>query len=164
MLNDLVVQAAMTVLRGIVVLVSHRSLIRSLTVYIFLFISISYIQPILARAGDFSNISKSPEQLMHLLKERLMLTEEQETKLEPLIDEIFKKHIEILKNGGQNGKSERSALQELQWSADMQIGKFLTDEQLKEYQKLREGENEKKTQASDTQGGRGKHAGRMRGF
>ncbi len=116
------------------------------------------------RAGDFSNISKSPEQLMYRLKDRLRLTEEQETKIQPIVDENFKKRSEILKNSGQGGKSEKISLQELQWATDMQIGKVLTEDQMKEYEKLREEDSEKKTQRSDMQGGRGKRTGGMRGF
>ena len=122
------------------------------------------MQPIPARAGDSSSISKYPEQLMYRLKERLRLTEDQETKVQLIIDESFKKRSEILKNGGQDRKAEKSALQELQWSTDLQIGKVLTEEQMKEYQKLREEESEKKTQRSDMQRGWGARAGGMRGF
>ncbi|MFI5295264.1 MAG: hypothetical protein ACHQ0Y_09600 [Thermodesulfovibrionales bacterium] len=85
-------------------------------------------------------------------------------KVQPIIDESFKKRSEILKNGGQDGKSEKNALQELRWSTDMQIGRILTEEQMKEYQKLREEESEKKTQRSDMQPGRGSRTGGMHGF
>ncbi len=163
-MHNFVTQAAMTALRRVVVLVSHRSLIKFLVAYILLFDALFIIQPISARAGDFSIISKSPEQLMSRLKERLRLTEEQETKIKPIIDENFKKRSEILKNRGQGGKSEKSALQELHWSSDMQIGKILTEDQMKEYEKLREEESEKKTQHNDMQGGRGKRTGGMRRF
>ena len=162
--GDLVTQAALTGLRCIVVVVSHRSLIKSLAAYMLLFTALFIMQPISVRAGDFASISKSPEQLMYRLKDRLRLTEEQETKIQPIIDENFKKRSEILKNGGQDGKSEKSALQELQWSTDMQIGKVLTEDQMKEYEKLREEESEKKTQHNDMQGGRGKRTGGVRGF
>ncbi|MFI5295263.1 MAG: hypothetical protein ACHQ0Y_09595 [Thermodesulfovibrionales bacterium] len=85
--NDLVTQAASTAVRCVVVVVSHRTLIKSLAAYMLLFTAIIIVQPISARAGDFPNISKSPEQLMSRLKERLRLTEEQETKVQPIIDE-----------------------------------------------------------------------------
>ncbi|MFI5293631.1 MAG: hypothetical protein ACHQ0Y_01220 [Thermodesulfovibrionales bacterium] len=98
--GDLVTQAAMTVLRCVIVVVSHRSLMKSLAAYILLIASIIIMQPMSVRAGDFSSISKSPEQLMYPLKDRLRLTEEQETKIRPIIDEYFKKLSEILKNGG----------------------------------------------------------------
>ncbi len=162
--GDLVTQTAMTALRCALFVVSHRSRIKSLAAYMVLFTMLFVMQPISARSGDFSNISDSPEKLMYRLKEHLKLTEEQEIKIQPIIDESFKKRSEILKNGGQGGKSEKSALQELQWSTDMQIGKILTDDQMKEYEKLREEESEKKMQRSDVQGGRGKHTGGMRGF
>lgn len=54
----------------------------------------------------------------------------------------------------------KGQLQELQWSTDMQIGKILTEEQKKEYQKLRE---EKSAENSETHG-RGFCSGRLRGF
>jgi hypothetical protein len=62
--SDLATQAAMTALRCVVVLVSHRSLMKSLAIYMSLFTATIIMQPVSARAGDFPNISKSPEQLM----------------------------------------------------------------------------------------------------
>jgi hypothetical protein len=61
--NDLVTQATMTALRCVIVVVSHRSLMKSLAAYTLLLASIIIMQPMSARAGDFSNISKSPEKL-----------------------------------------------------------------------------------------------------
>lgn len=162
--NDSVTQVAMTTLRCVSVLVSHKSLLKSFAAYILLFISISIIPPISVQATETSNSGKSPEQIMSRLKERLSLTEDQETKIQLIIAESFKKRSEILNNGGQDSKSEKSALQELRWLTDMQIGKVLTENQMREYQELREEESEKKTQHNDMQHGRGMRTGGMRGF
>ncbi len=161
--DDLVIKSVMAVVRCVVLLVSYRNLIKSLAVYMLIIAAILLTEPTSARAGDFSSAWKSPEQMMSLLKERLGLTEVQETRIHPIVEETFKKRSEIIKNGGQDGKSEKSALQELQWSTDMQIGKILTGDQMKEYQTLREEESEK-PQRSDTRRGRGMHTGGLRGF
>ncbi len=161
--NDLVMQSVMSVVRCVVVLVSHKNLLRSLAAFMLITAAALLTQPVSAQAGDLSGSWTSPEQMMSLLNERLRLTEEQETRVKSLIDETFKKRSEIIKNGGRDGKSEKSALRELQWSTDMQIGQILTDDQMKEYQELREEESEH-PQHSDTRRGRGMHAGGLRGF
>jgi len=101
---------------------------------------------------------------MSQLKERLKLTDEQETKIRPIIEDSMKKRNEILNNGTQDGKTKRSAFQQLQWSVDMQIGKVLTEEQRKEYEKLREEQSEKMLGNDDMHRGKGGRTGGLHGF
>ena len=164
--HDFAAGVILTAIRCCMLLTSNKSLIKSFayTAHVFLLAAIFLIQPMSVQAKDFSNKNKSPEEIMLQLKERLKLTEEQETKIRPIIEDSIKKRNEILNNGTQDGKTKKSALQELQWSIDMQLGKILTEEQMKEYQKLREEESEKKPQRSDMQRGRGTRTGGMRGF
>jgi len=66
--------------------------------------------PLTTQAQDFSNISKSPEQIMSQLKKRLNLTKDQETKVPPIIQESIKKCNEIIQNGAQDGKKEEEPI------------------------------------------------------
>jgi len=91
--SDLMTKASMAALRGIVLVLSNRSLLKSLvfTTYCLLFAAIFMMQPLPAQAQDSSNTNKSPEQIMSQLKEHLKLTEDQETKIRPIIEESIKK-------------------------------------------------------------------------
>lgn len=129
---------------------------------ILLFPIMLLLQPVLAQAGNLPDNS-SPDQVMSKMKERLKLTEEQETKIRPIIEESIQKRYEILKNGSQDRSTTKSELQELQWKTDMRVGVILTEEQRKEYEKLRE-EQAEKTQHNDAQGSRGPRGSRSRGF
>ena len=97
------------------------------------------------------------------MKERLHLTEEQETKMRPIIEESVQTRREILKSDPQDRSAIKRELQELQWKTDMRLGVILTEEQMKEYEKLREEQSEK-VQRGDVQGNRGSRGGRLRRF
>lgn len=163
--HDFVTGVILTAIRCCMLPISNKSLIKSLAyaAHVFLLAAILLMQPISVQAKDSSNKNKSPEQIMSQLKEHLKLTEEQETKIMPIIEDSIKKRNEILNNGTRDGKTKKSALQELQWSTDMQLGKILTEEQMKEYQKLREEQSEK-MQGNDMHRGKRGRTGGLHGF
>ena len=164
--HDFVTGVIMTAIRCCMLLISNKSLIKSLAyaAHVFLLAAIFVMQPMSVQANDFSDKNKSPEQIMSQLKERLKLTDDQESKIMPIIEDSMKKRNEILNNGTQDGKTKRSAFQQLQWSTDMQIGKVLTEEQRKEYEKLREEQNEKMQDNDDMHRGKGGRTGGFHGF
>jgi len=146
--------------------VRNRSLLKHLAfaTCVTLIAAIFMAQPILAQATDLPDTNSSAEQVMAKMKERFHLTEEQETKMRPIIEESFQARNEILKRDAQDRSAIKNELQELQWKTDMRLGVILTKEQMKEYEKLREEQSEK-MQHSDVQGSRkGSHGGRSRGF
>jgi hypothetical protein len=120
-------------------------------------------QPISGQAADTLDSNSSAGQIMAKMKGRLHLTEEQERKIGPIIEESVQTRREILKGDSQDKSAIKSELRELQWKTDMRLGVILTEEQMKEYEKLREEQNEK-MQRSDVQGSRGPRGNRSRGF
>ncbi|HXX80044.1 MAG TPA: hypothetical protein VEI46_00715 [Thermodesulfovibrionales bacterium] len=88
-------------------------------------------------------VEASPQEVMSLLRTRLNLSEDQEEKIKAIVEESSQKRSDIVKHNSQDRKTMRSQLQELQWATDIRIGEILTEEQLKEYQKLREDQKEK---------------------
>src|SRR5664280_2236580 len=77
-----------------------------------LFVAVFIMPPLAARADDSSNIDKSPEEIVAQMKERLHLTEEQTTKIRPIIEESVNSRRDILNNNGEDKKANKSALQE----------------------------------------------------
>src|ERR1700690_1189233 len=117
-----------------------------------------------AQAADSSNMNKSPEEIVQQMKERLRLTEDQVTKIRPVIEESFNKRRDILDNNGQDKKTNRSALQEVRWKTDMKLGLILTEEQMTDYQNLFEEKGEKSQQDDMHHGKGGRSGGGMRAF
>ena len=162
MSDYLMKDAAIATIRCFTLIIGNRSVFKSLMTlaYVSLFTAIFMMQPSSLQAQDSSNINASSEKIMSEMKERLKLTDEQETKIRPIIEDSLQRRSEILAN---SSKDRKTALQELQWSTDMQLGKILTEEQMKEYEKLREEQSEK-MQHSDMQRSRGSRIGGFRGF
>ena len=121
------------------------------------------MQPMMALASDSSNTNKSREQIMSQLKTCLNLTEDQETKVRPIIETSIQKHREIVASESLDAKTKKSALQELKWSTSMQSGRILTEQQMKDYEELHQEQSEK-SQQKDMPHGRGTRTGGMRGF
>lgn len=117
-----------------------------------------------ALTADSSNMTNSPEEIVEQMKERLRLTEEQVTKIRPVIEESFNKRRDILNNNGQDKKTNRSALQEVRWKTDMKLGQILTEEQMSDYQNLFEEKSEKSQQDDMHHGKGGRSGGGMRAF
>jgi len=155
----------MATIRCVMAVIANRSYLKFLALsgYVLFCAMIFMTQPIGAQARDISNINASPDEVMSRLKTRLSLTEEQEAKMRPIIEGSIEKRREIVKNSSDDRKAVKSQLQELKWSTDMQIGKILTEEQMKEYQKLREEQTEK-AENNETHSGRKSRGGGSRGF
>ncbi len=158
MRGDPIYEIVLTILRFVMGVIANRNLLKyvAMAIYVFLFAMFT-LQPFSSTAQAFGNTSISPEQVVAQMKERLKLTDEQETKIRPIIEDNFKKQRELLNNCGQ-----KSDIQQLQWATDMQIGRILTKEQMTEYEILREQED-KKSDRDGTQR-KGRHGGMNRGF
>ena len=140
-------------------LLKHLAFVTCVTLIAAIFMA----QPISAQARDPLGTNSSAEQVMAKMKERLHLTEGQETKIRPIIEESFQTRREILKRDPQDRSVINNELQELQWKTDMRLGLILTEEQMKEYEKLREEQSEK-MQSSDMQSRKESRSGRSRRF
>lgn len=83
-----------------------------------------------------------PDQLFATMKARLNLTKEQEEKIRPIIDASMEKKQTIFKkHGEQERKNVRileKDMQALDQDTEKQLGSVLTEEQLKDYQKIHE--------------------------
>ncbi len=165
MSSDPMSDILMATIRCVMAVIVNRSYLKFLAFsgYMLLCAMILMVQPAGVQAKDVSNMNASPDEVMSQLKTRLTLTEEQATKMRPIIEENIRKRQEIVKNGSDDKKAVKSQLQELRWSTDMQLGKILTEDQMKEYQKLREEQKEKK-ESNQTHSGRGSRSGGMHGF
>jgi len=143
MSNDLITDAMKAVTRFVFVLVVNWGVRKSIALAccVLLCAVILTIQPAETQEKDMSKASASPDEFISMLKTHIILSEDQETRIRPIIEESFQKRHEIERNDSQDRKTMRSRLQELRWSTDLQIGKILTDEQMKEYRNLREEQN-----------------------
>jgi hypothetical protein len=165
-MNNYLMTGIPAAIRYLVLGVRNRGLLKYLVfaTCVTLIAAIFIAKPIQAQAADLPLKNTSAEQVMAKMKERLHLTEEQETKIRTIIEESVQTRREILKSDPQDRSAIKRELQELQWKTDMRLGVILTEEQMKEYEKLREEQSEK-MQRSDVQGSRkGSHGGRSRGF
>ena len=97
------------------------------------------------------------------MKERLNLSEDQATKVQPIIEESYKKRNEIEQNSALDKNSVKSALWQLQWSTDMKLGMILTEKQMDDYQKMREAQSDA-SQRNDAQRSKGTRTGGLNGF
>ena len=93
------------------------------------------------------------------MKERLHLTEEQTTKIRPIIEESFNQRRQILNDTGQDKKVNRSALQEVRWKTDMKLAQILTEEQMQDYQNLYERQSGKPQHDDNMHRGKGGRGG-----
>ncbi len=161
-MNDILMAA----IRFVAAVIVNRSHLKLLVIsgYILFFPVIFMMQPAVVQARNASNMNTSTDEIMSRLKTRLNLTEDQEAKLRPVIEESIRKRQKIVEDGSDDKKAMRSQLQELRWSTDMQIGKILTEDQMKEYQNLREEQREKSGDNNETRSGRGFRGNRLHGF
>lgn len=146
--------------------ISNRIILKyfCLVLCVLIFAIIFITQPISVQASALPDNNSSMESVMSKMRDRLHLTEEQEKKIRPIIEESFQARREILKSNPQDRSAIKNELQELQWKTDMRLGLILTKEQMEEYEKLREEQSER-MQSSDMQGSRkGSRGGRSRGF
>ena len=113
MSSDPMSDILMATIRCIMAVVVNRNNLKFLafSCYVLLCTVIFMTQPIGVHARDISNINASPNEVMSQLKTRLNLTEEQEAKMRPIIEESTQKHNEIVKNGSEDRKAVKSQLQ-----------------------------------------------------
>ncbi len=124
--------------------------------------SLIFAQQSSAQPDNSSFTNKSPEEMVSQMRTRLHLTDEQVSKIRPIIEESINKRADILNNNGE-GKATKSALQQLQWTTDMKLGQVLSGDQMDEYQTMREEQTEKTT-TNDAHHGKGGRGGGMRGL
>jgi Spy/CpxP family protein refolding chaperone len=95
---------------------------------------------------------KSADQIVSDMKNRLNLTDEQEAKIRPIIEEQSKNRaalIEKYRGQGREGMgSLRNELQELNQRTENQLQSILTKEQMEEYQKMQTEEREQMRKGS----------------
>ena len=111
------------------------------------------------RRGDGST-QYTPEELFATMKERLGLSNVQEEKVRPIIEEYCKKQQDIIEKykrqehrGGEC--CLRCDLQRLGESTEKQLAAFLTEKQLKEYQKIQEELQPKPSEGGQQRMGKG---------
>jgi len=157
--------SVMAALRGSMPFLSNKTFSKSLVYVTCLLLpfAVLLVQQVGALAADSPDMYSPAGQTMTKMKERLNLTEEQETKIRPIIEQSMKERSEILKNSQEDRNTIKKELQDLQWSTDVQLGMILTEKQMKEYQKFREEEIEK-TPGGEMQPGRGSRGVGSRGF
>ncbi len=151
--------------------VRYRSFLKNLIHVgcLLFFCFFSFVLPFPAQADNSSNMNTTPDQIMLKMKDRLRLTEDQEARVRPVIEEMVNKRRVIIENSMLDGKTKRSALQQLQWSMDMKLGQIFTEEQMTAYQRLRQEQNEQTPHGDIRQGGdmqrsRGSRSGGQIGF
>ena len=90
---------------------------------------------------------KTANEFISVMKTRLNLTEKQEIQVYPIIHKEFEKRREIFERhrgqGRQGMQSLKNEMQELQITTEKKLEKILTQEQMKEYRKLRDEERQK---------------------
>lgn len=90
---------------------------------------------------------KTANEFISVMKTRLNLTEKQEIQVYPIIHKEFEKRREIFERhrgqGPQGMQSLKNEMQELQITTEKKLEKILTQEQMKEYRKLRDEERQK---------------------
>ena len=91
---------------------------------------------------------KSADQIMSAMKTRLNLTDEQEAKIRPIIEEQVKNRAALIEKyqgqGRQGMRSMRNELQELNQRTGNQLQSILTKEQMEEYQKMQAEESQQR--------------------
>jgi len=89
-----------------------------------------------------SIMGSMPDQLFAVMKERFNLTKEQEEKIRLIMDATTEKKRTILKKHGEQEREHMRILEKDMRALDKdmgkQLGSVLTEEQLKEYQKIQE--------------------------
>lgn len=106
--------------------------------------------------------AKTADQIIADMKDQLNLTDEQEAKIRPIIEEQIKKRgalIEKYQGQGREGMgSLRNEMQELSKSTENQLQSILTKEQMENYRNMQAEERQKMRK-----GFRGRRSGKLRG-
>jgi hypothetical protein len=149
--SDFIRKNAKIAIQGLALLVS------------ILITAVILVQQSSAQTANSSLMNKSPEEIVFQMRDRLNLTEDQEKRISPIIQESCNKRIEILNSSNGDRKAMKSASQQVQWTTDIKLGQILTKKQMEEYQNLLEEQGDKTT-GTDTHRGKGGRGGGLRGF
>ena len=125
-------------------------------------------------SGGMALPQYTPEELLATMKDRLSLTDEQQEKARPIMEEYCKKQQDIIENYKEQERRGgdcclRCELQRLGESTEKQLATFLTEKQMREYQKMqdelqpRPPENGQQGMGRERPGGRGGMGGGMGG-
>jgi Spy/CpxP family protein refolding chaperone len=142
--------------------VVHHSCLSSLVIVMAWILLLSPVSCSQAhRRGGWANRQPiTSGELLAAMKERLNLTEEQATRVWPIIEEQTRKRHEIFESYrgqcDQGRQSLRNAMQELQMSTENQLAAILTDEQMEAFRKMDEERREKRGKPT---GGPGRRPG-----
>jgi len=119
--------------------------------FIFLMASILSVGALLSSLAGAQSRGRVPpgknaDQILSDMKSRLNLTDEQEAKIRPIIEEQIKKRNALIEKyqgqGRQGRESLRSEMQALGKSTEDQLQPILTKEQMGNYQKMQEEERQ----------------------
>ena len=119
--------------------------------FILLIAGIFSVSTLLGSLADAQSRSRVPpgknaDQIISDMKSRLNLTDEQETKIRPIIEEQIKKRNALIEKyqgqGHQGRESLRSEMQALGKSTEDQLQPILTKEQMGNYQKMQDEERQ----------------------
>ena len=107
---------------------------------------------------------QTPEEIFTVLRDRLNLTEEQEAKVKPIIEEQCETRDEIITKfkgqGRESRRSMRSALQAHQEVTEEKPSAVLTEEQMEEYRKIQEEQRQRmREQMEQKRMGKGRRGG-----
>lgn len=160
----------------------HRFLkhLPKITLFFLLIFLVACSQPRMGRkgwappGGGMALPQYTPEELLASMRDRLNLTDEQQEKVRPIIEEYCKKQQGIIgKYKGQELRGGdcclRCEVQRLGESTEKQLAAFLTEKQMREYQKMqdelqpRSPENRPQEMGRERPGGRGGMGGGMGG-
>ena len=120
---------------------------------VLLLTTVFTLQPFSAEAGGRFGPSRSPEEIVERLKDRLDLTEEQVEAIRPIIEEKVQMRNELREEYGTDRRAIRTEMQELKRSTELKLGDVLTEEQMEKYQELRQ-ERREQMQRGKKRGGR----------
>jgi len=105
----------------------------------FLIITFGLIaQPVMAKGMGWYGPSKSPDEIVQTLRDRLDLSAEQVAAVRPIVEEKSRLMTEIRDKKGLYRKEARSEKHRIIWNADMQLSRILTDEQVDTYLELKQ--------------------------
>ena len=143
--DDFMKGGVMNELRCSMLVRSNRIFLKSLA-YVMcfvVFLAVLTMRPFATLAAGSLDMAGSSEHTMIKMKERLNLTEQQEAKIRPILEEGMKERREILNSSQADRETIKKELKEIQWSTDVHIGMILTEKLMNEFQKIMEEEREK---------------------
>lgn len=96
----------------------------------------------------------NPEKRLHVLTERLHLTEEQAAAVRPILEDEYAKKTTLIKEiESDSSRDRRQELEDLEWSVIKQLSRHLDRTQLNEYCNLLDEEAKARQQAGPGRGG-----------